>query len=138
MPLTLKDARSLVHTLADIRGEELASAIRKRCSATGLTWDRAARTEMYRLLQQELEAMRPQADADALYVEGCRTIPGKWRTRFFGARVCPDGALLCGDGSALALEIDHGRAGSRVRNAVAKAAFSIHLAQYIEAHVLFV
>jgi len=76
---------------------------------------------------------------DYVYVEGWRAIPKKYRgSPFFGAKMYPDAALIIPDGQfKIAIELDHGKKGSQIRNALAKASFSVGLGEYNRALVLF-
>lgn len=56
---------------------------------------------------------------------------------FFGTKMHPDAALIFGTELAIAVELDHGTKGSQIRNALAKASFSVILGGYERAMVLF-
>jgi hypothetical protein len=73
-----------------------------------------------------------------LYAEGYNPIPTNLRGgAFFGTKMHPDAALIMGDKRLVAIELDHGTKGSRVRNALAKASFSVVLGGFDRALVLF-
>lgn len=74
-----------------------------------------------------------------VYVEGWNKIPENYRgSAFFGAKMYPDAALIMPDGQfKIAIELDHGNKASQVRNALAKASFSVRLGRYNRALLLF-
>lgn len=73
-----------------------------------------------------------------VYAEGWNPIPTKLRGRaFFGTKMHPDAALIMGNKRLVAIELDHGTKGSQVRNALAKASFSVVLGGFDRALVLF-
>ena len=73
-----------------------------------------------------------------VYAEGWNPIPTKLRgSAFFGTKMHPDAALIIGDKRLVAIELDHGTKGSQVRNALAKASFSVMLGGFDRALVLF-
>lgn len=74
-----------------------------------------------------------------VYGEGLNPIPNTFRgSPFFGAKMYPDAALISPDGQfKIAIELDHGKKGSQIRNALAKTSFSVVLGGYDRALVLF-
>ena len=73
-----------------------------------------------------------------VYAEGRNPIPTNLRgSAFFGTKMHPDAALIIGDKRLVAIELDHGTHGSQVRNALAKAGFSVVLGGFDRALVLF-
>jgi hypothetical protein len=73
-----------------------------------------------------------------VYAEGCNPIPTNLRgSAFFGTKMHPDAALIMGDKRLVSIELDHGTKGSQVRNALAKASFSVVLGGFDRALVLF-
>ncbi|GAH71324.1 unnamed protein product, partial [marine sediment metagenome] len=73
-----------------------------------------------------------------VYVEGWNAIPNSLRgNAFFGAKVYADAALILPDELSIAIELDHGTKGSQIKNALAKAGFSVILGGYHRALVLF-
>lgn len=74
-----------------------------------------------------------------LYGEGLNPIPNTFRgSPFFGAKMYPDAALISPDGQfKIAIELDHGKKGSQIRNALAKTSFSVVLGGYDRALVFF-
>jgi hypothetical protein len=73
-----------------------------------------------------------------VYAEGYNPIPSNLRgSAFFGTKMHPDAALIMGDKCMVAIELDHRTKGSQVRNALAKASFSVILGGFNLAIVLF-
>jgi hypothetical protein len=104
----------------------------------GWTWDQSARNAVYAWLKDAFGAQFPEAPDNPVYMEGVRRIPLSFKQRtFFGTAIYPDGAVVT-PGMAIAIELDHGRKGSTIRNALSKAAFAITLGGFHEAHVLFI
>jgi hypothetical protein len=91
----------------------------------GNNWDSSARQVMMEKfktwLEQELGASEAEI-ADTLFIEGLHGSPSSLsRDKFFGSVCCPDLALKSSDGYKRAVELDRGRCGSRLRNALTKA-----------------
>ena len=75
---------------------------------------------------------------DYVYVEGWNSIPADKRGEpFFGTKMHPDAAIISRDGFSVAIELDHGVKGSQIRNALAKASFSVLLGKFDRAMLLF-
>jgi len=73
-----------------------------------------------------------------VYCEGYNPIPANLRgCAFFGTTMHPDAALIMRSKPLVAIELDHGTKGSQVRNALAKASFSVVLGGFDQAMVLF-
>jgi hypothetical protein len=73
-----------------------------------------------------------------VFIEGHNTIPYKLRGKaFFGTTMHPDAALIMDNKCLMAIELDHGKNGSQMRNALAKASFSVLLGKFRKAMVLF-
>ena len=73
-----------------------------------------------------------------VFVEGWNTIPlDKRGESFFGTKMHPDAAIISREGFSVAIELDHGAKGSQIRNALAKAAFSVLLGKFDRAMLLF-
>ena len=73
-----------------------------------------------------------------VYIEGHNTIPINHRGHsFFGTTMHPDAAIIDGERRLVAIELDHGTKGSQIRNALAKAGFSVKLGGFEQAIVLF-
>ena len=82
--------------------------------------------------------MSPEQARDHVYVEGWNPIPEVMRGNpFFGTKMHPDAAIISGDGFSMAIELDHGTKGSQIRNALAKASFSVLLGKFDRAVLLF-
>lgn len=133
----LKEARLFLHT--SLREDKLNKFVKDVIalkSKKGWKWDRAARNVLFDYLNTEFKRQFKGADSKGHLFIGINPIP-KLRKTFYGSGMYPDGAIVCSDGKALALEIDHGYKGSQVRNALSKAAFSVQIGGYSESHLLF-
>ncbi|MDD5038637.1 MAG: hypothetical protein PHN78_04910 [Dehalococcoidales bacterium] len=103
------------------------------------TWDTRARREFAKALDRWfLECFPSEEPRNYIYVEGVRSIPTNLRGReFFGTTMHPDAAIIIEGKPLVAVELDHGNNGSQIRNALAKAGFSVLLGRYDQAMVLF-
>jgi len=104
------------------------------------TWDKSVRenfgSAIDKWFSQHFEVGKSK---DYVYVEGWNPIPKDFRgPSFFGAKMYPDAALIIPRGQfKIAIDLDHGNKGSQIRNALAKASFSVTLGEYNRAQVLF-
>ena len=73
----------------------------------------------------------------SLFVEGLFGERLKPRGEFFGSVCCPDLALKASDGYIVAIELDHGSAGSKIRDALTKASFNVIAGKFNRAIVLY-
>jgi hypothetical protein len=104
-------------------------------------WDTPARQVMMdkfsSWLKQELGLTQLEIE-DALFVEGIfGKLSSEVRGDFFGSVCCPDMALQDKDGFKIAIEIDHGKSGYQLRNALAKASFNVTSGRFDRSLVLF-
>lgn len=73
-----------------------------------------------------------------LFVEGLfGNLPSGVQGEFFGSVCCPDLALTSSDGYSVAVELDHGSTGSRLRDAITKASFNVLVGGFDVSMVLF-
>jgi hypothetical protein len=88
-------------------------------------------------LEQELGLC--QADiADTLFVEGIfGDLSPSSRGEFFGSVCCPDMALKCNERYTVAVELDRGSTGSKLRDALTKASFNVIVGEFDRSIVLF-
>ena len=104
-------------------------------------WDTRIRKSFAEVLSFwfcEAFELSPAESKGYLYVEGWNPIPDNMRgLPFFGTKMHPDAALIFSKELAIAVELDHGTKGSQIRNALAKASFSVILGGYKRAMVLF-
>ena len=119
----------------------LAEQIQVSRGENNATWDKAARQTLLIHLDREFDTRFGGPPIGTICMEGEkseRRIPESWRIgKFFGSATYPDGAIICED-KAIALELDHGDKGSRLRNALAKAAFAVQIGGYCECHLAYV
>ena len=105
------------------------------------TWDSRARKSFGEALVawfSEDFGLSKQESTKYIYVEGSNTIPPRFRSAsFFSSKVYPDSALILGNETAIAIELDHGSKGSGIKNALSKAGFAVKLGGYDRALVLF-
>lgn len=108
------------------------------------TWDRAARIAFYKAIRQRLDALSYALGQGRgklnpyIYVEGVhKRIPAHFRGDFFRAGCYPDAAIIVPDRYAIAIELDHGKSGARLRNALAKASFNVLMGAFDYAVVVF-
>ncbi|RLI70878.1 hypothetical protein DRO97_10395 [Archaeoglobales archaeon] len=106
----------------------------------GEKWDKCVRKHFWetltKLFCQSFEISEDEA-RKYVYVEGFNRIPSDRRgNAFFGSKMYPDAAIISPEFSA-AIELDHGKTGSKIRNSLAKASFSVILGEYDCAIVLF-
>ena len=93
-------------------------------SEKGTTWDRRARTLFYDTM---VKVFKERYDIDEgtakchIYVEGINPFKGKKGGTIFGSNLYPDAIMICDDGPKVAIELDHGHSGSRIKNALTKA-----------------
>lgn len=104
-------------------------------------WDTPARQEMKRKfdvwLKQELGLHTADVE-ETLFVEGLfGDLPAGARGEFFGSVCCPDLALKSNDGYTIAIELDRGSSGARLRNALTKASFNVIVGGFDRSIVLF-
>jgi hypothetical protein len=108
---------------------------------TGTDWDTPARQQMKQKfgawLKQEL-GLDTDDVKETLFVEGLfGDLPAGTRGEFFGSVCCPDLALKSNDEYTIAVELDHGSSGARLRNALTKASFNVILGGFNRSIVLF-
>lgn len=105
------------------------------------TWDTRARRSFGRALVGwfcEEFGLSQQESQDYIFVEGSNAVPPRFRsTSFFSSKIYPDAALVFQNEAGVAIELDHGSKGSRIKNALAKAGFCVKLGGYDRALVLF-
>jgi hypothetical protein len=116
--------------------------IEKIPGKTETNWDTPARQIMKQKfdawLKQEL-GLRSADVEETLFVEGLsRKLPASRRGKFFGSVCCPDLALMSNnDDYTIAVELDHGASGAKLRNALAKASFNVLVGGFKQSIVLF-
>ena len=108
---------------------------------TETNWDTPARQEMKQKfdawLKQELGLHTADIEK-TLFVEGLfGDLPAGARGEFFGSVCCPDLALKSNDGYTIAIELDRGSSGARLRNALTKASFNVTIGGFDRSIVLF-
>ena len=111
--------------------EDLLNAIQSKLdgqflleSEKGTTWDRRARIVFYSTLIKIFKERYHLDESTAkhyIYVEGINRFTGKKGGTVFGSNLYPDAIIVCDDGPRIAVELDHGHSGSRIKNALAKA-----------------
>lgn len=102
--------------------------------------DTAVRKEFGRTLERWFcQHFELEDSKGYVFVEGLNRIPNNLRgATFFGSKMYPDVALIMpGEQLKIAIELDHGSKGSQIRNALAKASFSVTLGGYNRALVFF-
>lgn len=93
-------------------------------SEKGTTWDKRARHLFYYTM---VELFKERYDIDEgtakryIYVEGINPLKGKKGGAIFGSNLYPDAIMICDDEPKIAIELDHGHSGSRIKNALTKA-----------------
>ena len=93
-------------------------------SEKGTTWDRRARILFYGTLIKVFKERYHLDEGTAkhyIYVEGINPFEGKKGGTIFGSNLYPDAIIICDDGPKIAIELDHGHSGSRIKNALTKA-----------------
>ena len=114
-----KDVESLLSHAQEKLGKKVLPESEK-----GATWDRRARHSFYDAM---VELFKERYDIDEgttkryIYVEGKNPLKGKKGGTIFGSNLYPDAIMICDDGSRIAIELDHGHSGSRIKNALTKA-----------------
>jgi hypothetical protein len=136
MAMDKKELNKFIDSIPDLcRGE------RARFFSGGGSWDFCARKAFAEVLPKWFcPTLNIPADKvrDYVYVEGWNSIPkGKRGKPFFGTKMHPDAAIISGGGFSIAIELDHGAKGSQVRNALAKASFSVLLGKFDRVVLLF-
>ncbi|MEM2970979.1 MAG: hypothetical protein QW270_00950 [Candidatus Bathyarchaeia archaeon] len=81
------------------------------------TWDVRARELFYRTMN---EIPREKYKIKNIFVEGQNPFPGD-KGKIFNSKLYPDAIIEFEDGQRIAIELDNGDHGSRIKNALAKA-----------------
>ena len=138
MKLNLSDARKFLSTsLDEPKLKELPPKIKEYKSRKDCAWVLAARNIVMDHLETEFSKLFNTSPDEYLRMEGIKAISPVWREpKYLGSGMYPDGAIEVGD-QAIAIQLDHGSKGSHIRNSLAKAAFSVQVSKYSEAHVLY-
>ena len=87
------------------------------------TWDVRARRLFYRVVIdvfREKYLMSEEEAKEYIYVEGLNPFPGEKSGKVFNCRLYPD-AILKFDDAKIAIELDRGKTGSKMKNALLKA-----------------
>jgi hypothetical protein len=108
---------------------------------TETNWDSPARKVMKQKfdawLKQKLSLNTVDVE-ETLFVEGLfGDLPEGTHGKFFGSICCPDLALKSDDGYTIAIELDRGSSGARLRNALTKASFNVIAGGFDRSVVLF-
>ena len=108
---------------------------------TEANWDSPARQIMRQKfevwLKQELNLQAVDIE-ETLFVEGLfGDLPEGTHGKFFGSICCPDLAVKSDDGYTIAIELDRGSSGARLRNALTKASFNVIAGGFDRSVVLF-
>jgi hypothetical protein len=88
------------------------------------TWDCRAREAFYYLMRdvfQERFGMDEKQFRKYIFVEKFNPLPGEKAGKIFDSRLYPDATFKDDDGRKLAIELDHGKMGSKIKNALVKA-----------------
>ena len=80
--------------------------------------------------------MSTEAFLGTCFVEGFNKIPGK-KPALFGSKVYPDAVIKLGNGEHVAIELDWGNKGSKLRNALAKAGMLNLIGNYAQIILFF-
>jgi len=88
------------------------------------TWDKRARESFYRTMTEVLRERYGMDESKAknyIYVERFNPFPGEKGGKLFNSYLYPDAIMKSDDGQKIAVELDNGASGSRIKNALAKA-----------------
>ncbi len=120
--------------------------IRKGLKASRNTLDQGSGTHDKRLRKLFFETCREalikklgmstEAFLETCFVEGFNKIPGKKPT-LFGSKTYPDAVIKLGNGELVAIELDWGNKGSKLRNALAKAGMHKLIGNYAQTILFF-
>lgn len=72
-----------------------------------------------------------------IYVEGVNRLEGKKGGTIFGSNLYPDAIIRFDDGQRLAIELDNGRRGSKIKNALTKAGVLKLVGEFYKVAVFF-
>lgn len=114
-----EDVEDLLSYSQEKLGEEILPEFEK-----GTTWDRRARQLFYHTMIEIFKERYKIDEGTAkryIYVEGKNLLKGKKGGTIFGSNLYPDAIMICDDGPKIAIELDHGHSGSRIKNALTKA-----------------
>ena len=91
-------------------------------------WDILARKSFYEATSRWFHDAFKLDAKNYLYVEAQNCPIGfSGGRKFFGSKIYPDAALVIPNQLSVAIELDHGKSGSTLRNALGKATFSVML-----------
>jgi len=115
------------------------SMLERRDKSLRVTFGEAIDRWFRQYFDVDVKKSRDYVYGEGLKRLGLNPIPKEFRgPPFFGAKMYPDVALIMPDGQfKIAIELEHGNKGSQIRNALAKASFSVILGKYYRALVLF-
>ena len=142
MPLSRSSLERFIEKLPEFLARDVIRIQKvKLAGRAELNWDTPARQEMKQKfdawLKQELGL--PTSDVEEiLFVEGLfGHLPAGACNKFFGSVCCPDLTLKSDDGYTVAVELDRGSSGARLRNALTKASFNVIVGGFDRSIVLF-